>query len=636
MFTRGELSDVTAPGADPGVSLAHFAGRLYAGSADGVVRTHAAGKDATFSILPQSSTLDGPVRGLAVDRDLGILYALTSGALWRADAVAAPGFVFVGLLNNGTGIATGPAVGVAGAGDLFISRTAGNAGEIIRVPGGQALGLATLAPELYAPLDGAPSGIAATACGRLLVSSDLGARLVTDDADARLGFEAWLRDEFAQVAAFARGLIAPDGEPAGWVIDADVIDGATRFHPASPDGAAWVVLMLLMDDRLNDAPDARGLVRTILTRYAGLASDGIAPGRSADGIYKHWIDPFTGQTQAGWLDEYATLSTMKIVLAADRARRFYPADQGIAAAADAIVGGVSNWGAYIDSNDALFFQAAGGGGPIGGAALPFHEGIIFVEQAESFGSVSGVLDRWLQRARWPSASFANGLPVTTNAPGEHLPAFVSLYSSLVQTLFRENPSWDAHIGNLLASHGAWTDDAGARHMTVFSAGTTAPQWGGYHADSLSDHPGDVTTFPSLMAFSGDGRTAPAVGAYEAYRRGARQRFESGASILYRRSDEIPSYVFNSAGLPDVALGALGLAELIEAGSVGAVLAGGYDEPGCAVDLARPFGVLDLADINAFVSGFVAQLPDGDLNGDGLWDLSDIALFVDFYLAGCGF
>ena len=265
-----------------------------------------------------------------------------------------------------------------------------------------------------------------------------------------------------------------------------------------------------------------------------------------------------------------------------------------------------------------------------------HEGIIFVEQAESFGSVSGVLDRWLQRARWPSASFANGLPVTTNAPGEHLPAFVSLYSSLVQTLFRENPSWDAHIGNLLASHGAWTDDAGARHMTVFSAGTTAPQWGGYHADSLSDHPGDVTTFPSLMAFSGDGRTAPAVGAYEAYRRGARQRFESGASILYRRSDEIPSYVFNSAGLPDVALGALGLAELIEAGSVGAVLAGGYDEPGCAVDLARPFGVLDLADINAFVSGFVAQLPDGDLNGDGLWDLSDIALFVDFYLAGCGF
>ncbi len=635
VFTRAELSDATAPGVDPGVALVHFAGRLHAGSADGRVRTHAAGKDATFSILPQSTTLDSGVRSLAVDRDLGVVYALTGGALWRADAGTSPGFVFVGTLTNGTGIATGPAVGVASAGDLFVSRTSGDSGEILRIPGAQAIGISALAPVPYAAVAEKPTDLDATACGRLLVATDGGARVISDDADPRLGFEAWVRDEFSQVATLARGLIAPDGEPAGWVIDADVREGWSRFHPASPDGAAWVVLLLLMDDRLNDAPDARDLVRAVLTRYAGLAPDGIAPGRSADGIYTHWIDPFTGQTQAGWLDEYATLSTMKIVLAADRARRFYPADEGIAAAADAIIGGISNWGAYLDANDALFFQAAGGGGPTGGASLPFHEGIIFVEQAQAFGSVSGVLDRWLQRSRWPSATFAAGMPVTVNAPGAHLPAFVSLYSSLVQEPFRANPAWGAHMDNLLGSSGAWTDDAGTRHMTVFSAGSTAPQWGGYHADSLSDHPGDVTTFPSLMAFSRDGRTAPAVGAYEAYRRGARQAFASGAEILYRRSDELPSYIFNDAGLPDTAIGALGLAELIEAGSVEAVLAGGYAEAGCGVDLARAWGVLDLADINAFVAGFLAQQGDGDLNGDGLWDLSDIGLFVSLYLAGCG-
>ena len=634
-FSRTELSDVTEPAADPGVSLAHHAGTLYAGGADAIVRAHAAGKDATFSILPQTATLGGAVRGLAIDRDFGLVYALTPNALWRAPTGASLGFVFAGVLNGGTGLATGPAVGTAGNGDLFVSKAIGAAGEILRIPNGQAIGLSTLAPEFYAAVDRPAADLDATPCGRLLVATDTGARIIGDDADPRLGFEAWLHDEFAQVVSLARGLIAPDGEPAGWVIDADVRAGESRFHPASPDGAAWAVLLLLMDDRLNDAPDARSLIGEILTRYAGLAGDGIAPSRSADGIYRHWLDPFTGGVKPGWSDEFATLSTMKIVLAADRARRFYPSDAGIAAAADAIIDGVTNWGAYIDANDALFFRAAQAGGPTGGAARPFHEGIIFVEQAEAFGDVVGVLDRWLQRARWPSAEFASGMPVTVNSQGQHLPAFVSLYSALVQEPFRENLSWATHIDHLLGSHAAWTDDAGPKHMTVFSAGATAPQWGGYHADSLSDHPGDVTTFPSLMAFARDGRTGPAVSAYEAYRRGARQSFAGGASILYRRSDELPGYAFNDAGLPDVALGALGLAELIQPGSVETVLAGGYGEAGCVADLALPFGVLDLADINAFVSSFVAGFGPADLAEPyGVLDLADINAFVGSFVGGC--
>jgi hypothetical protein len=52
------------------------------------------------------------------------------------------------------------------------------------------------------------------------------------------------------------------------------------------------------------------------------------------------------------------------------------------------------------------------------------------------------------------------------------------------------------------------------------------------------------------------------------------------------------------------------------------------------DLAEPFGVLDLADINAFVAGFTAQNADADLNDDGLWDLADINAFVGAFTAGC--
>jgi hypothetical protein len=55
---------------------------------------------------------------------------------------------------------------------------------------------------------------------------------------------------------------------------------------------------------------------------------------------------------------------------------------------------------------------------------------------------------------------------------------------------------------------------------------------------------------------------------------------------------------------------------------------------CIADLAPPFGVLDLADINAFVAGFGAMDPSADLNTDGLFDLSDISLFVTSFLTGC--
>ena len=57
--------------------------------------------------------------------------------------------------------------------------------------------------------------------------------------------------------------------------------------------------------------------------------------------------------------------------------------------------------------------------------------------------------------------------------------------------------------------------------------------------------------------------------------------------------------------------------------------------GCnAADLAPPSGVLDLADINAFVDGFVAQDPIADLEPDGFFDLADINAFVAAFVAGC--
>jgi len=56
---------------------------------------------------------------------------------------------------------------------------------------------------------------------------------------------------------------------------------------------------------------------------------------------------------------------------------------------------------------------------------------------------------------------------------------------------------------------------------------------------------------------------------------------------------------------------------------------------CPADVAPPFGVLDLDDIDTFVIGYVAGNPLADVAPPtGVLDLDDIDLFVQTYFAGC--
>jgi hypothetical protein len=56
---------------------------------------------------------------------------------------------------------------------------------------------------------------------------------------------------------------------------------------------------------------------------------------------------------------------------------------------------------------------------------------------------------------------------------------------------------------------------------------------------------------------------------------------------------------------------------------------------CPADLVPPFGVLDLADINAFTIGFTSQNPIADLAPPfGVFDLADVGSFVGSFVAGC--
>lgn len=52
------------------------------------------------------------------------------------------------------------------------------------------------------------------------------------------------------------------------------------------------------------------------------------------------------------------------------------------------------------------------------------------------------------------------------------------------------------------------------------------------------------------------------------------------------------------------------------------------------DLAEPYGLLDLADVLAFVTAFSATDPIADFDGNGLFDLADVLAFVGEFNAGC--
>lgn len=661
----------------PHLAAVHFRGRLYVGTYRQGIEVYQAGANDVEGTLLYAVTLPtgSYVHGLAVDREANLLYATDGSNIYRADLNTDPlqseAFVEVGSITNVVAITFSDHYGGTGNEGLYVLESTfpfASAPSCLpdpdyyyrlhHVPIAQARGQEPFKPTVY--LSGSESlhDIAATACGRLVAGRSENAYLISDDTDtSRLSFESWLQDEFDQVVNFGKSLIVPDDEalpaccpdnmPAGWVVDADVQQTWCRFHPVTPDGAAWVTLLLMMNEQINGDPEAKHLVRLILERYAGMAEDGIVPESSADGHFRHWMDPATGELKCPlpecgedpkrpcWDPEFAVLSTMKMVVAASRAMARYPDDLRIQSAGLRLICQVKNWDAYIEpGTDCLFLKALAEGGPDPSSAVcPFFEGIIFVEQAANYGGTPSqeAFARWLDRGLWPSAEYVTGKPITGNIPDEFQSAFVSLYPFLLQQPYRASPDWQAQIHNMRCSYAAWTDDNGPKYYTVFSAGTTKPEWSkngsGYNADNLSNHPGDITTFPSLMALCATGKSPEAVAAYHAYRHAARQTFAGGASILYRRSDEDPGYKPNSAGLPDVALGALGLAELLQPGSVDAVLALAYP----ALNDLDGDGVSDCSDVCPATPSDVGAVDDegrplGDLDHDCDADLLDFRLF----------
>src|SRR3954463_13968258 len=112
--------------------------------------------------------------------------------------------------------------------------------------------------------------------------------------------------------------------PSGLVRDSLILDpNASSFHPATPDAAGFDLMALAALNHVGKLPDAEQRVISILSAYAG-QTPGVAPDRSADGYYTHFMNISTGaKAGGGWDASYSPIGTALLVAGAQFARNYF-------------------------------------------------------------------------------------------------------------------------------------------------------------------------------------------------------------------------------------------------------------------------------------------------------------------------
>ena len=167
-----------------------------------------------------------------------------------------------------------------------------------------------------------------------------------------------------------------------------------------------------------------------------------------------------------------------------------------------------------------------------------------------------------------------------------------------------------YLRELIAPDGRTSDDLGKYDVAV---------QGGLALVGASSHPNHAGTL-SGSAYLFDVSTGALVD--EVLPNDLGQRDQFGRALALSGSRALVSSPFDSHTGPSA-----GSAYLFETGVTPPM-------PCNDADFVPPFGLLDLADINAFTAAFTGSDPIADLSGNGLFDLADINQFVTAFLAGC--
>ncbi len=541
--------------------IAHFKGELFVGTASGDILRYDAKLDAAAGTYSNTIHIGEPVCGMAVDIQDEMLYIASPSNLYSFNPSNSV-LTQIATASNLVDITFGRTYGANGHGGLILLQDHGNERVLSLVSTAALQAGGSVVPEPYLETRNAIPSISATACGRILAAGTT-PQILSDASDTRMDFMEWVADEFQQNVLLVKALCWQDGGLTGMVHNSAARLGGNRRTSASPDAAYWVVCQLLMSDEINGDPEAQGIVREIVKRYATLKV-------STDGHWYHWYNPNTGLSNDIKTSIY---STMKGVHLAIRAKAYYPNDPEIVAAANTIIGRLRNQRDYIREFGKLASPADDLGPLIdANTAAPYQEIHLASElmAATEPMAENAYLDYWRYRENHTINYTLPDEPIVRN----NTRGFWRMYDQSTIQFCRDDPEWTQEFRNFYALFAGWTDDHAPEHLTAFSAGSTPS---GYSGDNYTYHPGTVNSFGTVIGFGLQGDTVPVVGAYFAYRNGRRQAMQgssnyAGANLLTRISYDDPSWLMYSISPTDHQYAGYALGEILAPGSIDRAIA----------------------------------------------------------------
>jgi hypothetical protein len=386
--------------------------------------------------------------------------------------------------------------------------------------------------------------------------------------------------------------------PSGLVRDSVVLhDPNDSFHPATPDAAGFALVALSALDHLGKLPDAEQRVADILSAYAG-QTPGVAPDRSADGHFIHFMNVDTGApAPCCWDDSYTPIGTALLVAGAQFARNHFPDNGTIASLTDQLTHSVNfNHAIHPNLDGRIYLDMTTAGGGAGETVGTWNEFMLVESLAlreDDNSRALAVKHRWLDTEFIPKRSF-NGIPTLTDNPDGFAPAFWVQQMQFFNGDFRHSDEFQTFFTNQQQADQLYSMlSLGEEFRYGLTAGLV-PSPVVYHADRIGvddtfdDHPFNVFS-PEAVAAWGDMDTL--LQFYAAQDPTSDLSYQFG---LVRVSGQQPSWIPQDAGLVD--------------------------------HLFLLFGLVESLDPNFFADRVFAPLAPSDFNADGTVGIADYQLW----------
>jgi hypothetical protein len=346
--------------------------------------------------------------------------------------------------------------------------------------------------------------------------------------------------------------------PSGLVRDSLVLDpNGSSFHPATPDAAGINLFALAALDHLGKLPDAQQRVISILSAYAG-QTPGVAPDRSTDGYFTHFMNISTGaKAGGGWDASYSPIGTALLVAGAQFARNHFPGNATIASLTQQLTSSVNFNNAISPSLDGgIYLDMTKTGGGAGATVHPFNEYMLVASLALREANnqrALAVKHLWFDSDFLPKKNYGPHTTLTDNV-STYAPAFWVQDMHFFDGDFRDSPELEAYFVKQKQADKLYSSSSLGQSFRYGLTAGVSPD--GYHADRIGDHPWNIFS-PEAVAAWGDMNTL--LSFYAQQNPASDPRYRYG---MVRVSAPQPGWIPGDAGLVDHMFLLFGLVESI--------------------------------------------------------------------------